>query len=247
MLVKISKQLTAVSQEPFRDAPKPPKQPAPPPMKARSKNGGPAASGERRCQNLGELVHSTLWWNAAALNLKSLVLLKSGFLGLFQATMRFLCLLLPVAFALPGDEEIRDRLQSFQQGKNDFPCKVKECQKPTRKFERISNTQAGYQWGDAGGYCGSWSIQRAVMAKGAWISQQQVRNHTVPGGGHDEEILATNIDVALQNLKIAAEGFDYKHLPVPQVDAYRKWIKKQLVNGHTLAPQWWYEKNIIKG
>lgn len=88
---------------------------------------------------------------------------------------------------------------------------------------------------DAGGYCGSWSIQRAVIAKGAWISQQQVRNHTVPGGGHDEEILATNIDVAFRNLKIAAEGFDYKNLPVPQVDSYRKWIKKQLVNGHTLV------------
>lgn len=42
---------------------------------------------------------------------------------------------------------------------------------------------------DAGGFCGSWSIQRAVMAKGAWISQQQVRNHTVAGGGHDEESL----------------------------------------------------------
>jgi len=150
--------------------------------------------------------------------------------------MRILFLLLaPAVLALPGDQEIRDRLQSFQEGNSNFPCTAKECQKPKRQFERISNTQAGIQWMDAGGYCGSWSIQRAVMAKGAWISQQQVRNHTVPGGGHDEEILATNIDVAFRNLKIAAEGFDYKNLPVPQVDSYRKWIKKQLVNGHTLV------------
>lgn len=149
--------------------------------------------------------------------------------------MRILFLLLaPAVLALPGDQEIRDRLQSFQEGNSNFPCTAKECQKPKRQFERISNTQAGIQWMDAGGYCGSWSIQRAVMAKGAWISQQQVRNHTVPGGGHDEEILATK-DVAFRNLKIAAEGFDYKNLPVPQVDSYRKWIKKQLVNGHTLV------------
>ena len=150
--------------------------------------------------------------------------------------MRILFLLLaPAVLALPGDQEIRDRLQSFQEGNSNFPCTAKECQKPKRQFERISNTQAGIQWMDAGGYCGSWSIQRAVMAKGAWISQQQVRNHTVPGGGHDEEILATNIDVAFRNLKIAAEGFDFKNLPVPQVDSYRKWIKKHLVNGHTLV------------
>ena len=149
--------------------------------------------------------------------------------------MRILCLFFSAVFALPGDDEIREALQGFKPGDDqDFPCIAKECRKPTRKFERISITQPGYQWMDAGGYCGAWSIQRAVMAKGAWISQQQVRNHTVPGGGH-EEILATNIDVALKNLKIAAEGFDYKNLPVPQVDTYRKWIKKQLMNGHTLV------------
>lgn len=44
------------------------------------------------------------------------------------------------------------------------------------------------------------------MTKGVWISQQEVRNHTVPGGGHDEEILATNIDLALANLKLKSEG-----------------------------------------
>jgi len=103
------------------------------------------------------------------------------------------------------------------------------------KYEMISSTQPGIQWMDHGGYCGSWSIQRAMLAKGAWISQQQVRNHAQPAGGNDEEILAGNIDGALKNLKIKAEGFDWKNLPTPQKDAYLKWIKKQLVSGHALA------------
>ncbi|CAJ1328223.1 unnamed protein product, partial [Effrenium voratum] len=139
------------------------------------------------------------------------------------------------AWALPGDEEILEQLHAHKQGLLEEGCRAPECSKPVRKFERIATTQPGFQWDDAGGYCGSWSIQRAAMAKGAWISQQQVRNHTVPGGGHDEEILATNIDVAFKNLKIKAEGFDYKNTPTPQVDAYRRWIKKQLVNGHALV------------
>ncbi|CAK9081843.1 unnamed protein product [Durusdinium trenchii] len=166
--------------------------------------------------------------------------LPSSFVAplVFRTTMRLQHLavfyMLWAIRALPGDEEIRQQLRA-RHGLKTFPCLVKECLKPTRQFERISPTQPGYQWEDAGGFCGSWSIQRAVMAKGAWISQQQVRNHTVAGGGHDEEVLATNIDTAFKNLKIAAEGFDYKNLPVPQVDLYRKWIKKQLVNGHALV------------
>ena len=64
------------------------------------------------------------------------------------------------------------------------------------------------------------SIQTALLAKGAYVSQQQVRDHTVPGGGNDNEILETNIDLAFANLKIMAEGFDYKHQPVPQLDAW---------------------------
>merc|ERR1711981_426204 len=56
------------------------------------------------------------------------------------------------------------------------------------KYEKSVASQPGYQWDDAGGYCGSWAIQRATLAKGAWISQQQVRDHTSPGGGHDNEI-----------------------------------------------------------
>uniref|UniRef100_A0A7S1A8D9 Peptidase C1A papain C-terminal domain-containing protein n=1 Tax=Noctiluca scintillans TaxID=2966 RepID=A0A7S1A8D9_NOCSC len=140
-----------------------------------------------------------------------------------------------LSYALPGDPQILDKIRAFKAGELDASCTAKECQKPERTYERVMGTQPGVQWDDAGGYCGSWSIQRAALAKGAWISQQQVRNHTVAGGGHDEEILATNIDLALKNLKIKAEGFDYQNTTVPQVDSYRKWIKRQLVNGHALA------------
>merc|ERR1712216_151485 len=40
---------------------------------------------------------------------------------------------------------------------------------------------------------------------------------------------------ALTKLKLKAEGFDYKHLPTPQADAYRSWIKQKLVAGHAIA------------
>jgi hypothetical protein len=79
------------------------------------------------------------------------------------------------------------------------------------------------------------SIQTALLAKGAYVSQQQVRDHTVPGGGNDNEILETNIDLAFANLKIMAEGFDYKHQPVPQFDAYMKFIKRNLAAGHPIV------------
>jgi hypothetical protein len=109
------------------------------------------------------------------------------------------------------------------------------CEKPDMKYERIADIQPGYQWDDAGGYCGSWASQRAILSKGAWISQQAVRDHTVNCGGHDEEILSCNIDEALTNLKISYEGFDYKDTPLPQTTEYAMWLKKQLVAGHTVA------------
>jgi hypothetical protein len=62
-----------------------------------------------------------------------------------------------------------------------------------------------------------------------------VRNHTLPGGGHDSEILATNIDAALIKLKMKAEGFNYKTTPTPQKDSYLKWIRGQLKQGHPIA------------
>lgn len=133
---------------------------------------------------------------------------------------------------LPNNPVIQNQLEGFYKSNVSWPCFASECQKPVKKYELLLNTQPGVQWMDHGGYCGSWSIQRTAMAKGVWLSQQQIRNHTVPGGGHDEEILATNIDLALKNLKLKAEGFDYKTLPTPQADAYRKWIKSKLVAGH---------------
>ena len=55
----------------------------------------------------------------------------------------------------------------------------------------------------------------------------QVRSHTSPGGGHDNEVLSTNIEEALRNLKIDFESFDYENTPLPQEDTYFHWLKKQ--------------------
>ena len=87
----------------------------------------------------------------------------------------------------------------------------------------------------SGRYCGSWATQRATLAKGAWVSQQQVRDATSPCGGHDNEILSCNIEEALTNLKIDFEGFDYKNEPVPQTKAYFKWLKAHLAGGNAVA------------
>ena len=114
-------------------------------------------------------------------------------------------------------------------------CANGDCTQRNSLYERIADIQPGYQWNDAGGYCGSWATQRAVLAKGAWISQQQVRDHTRNCGGHDSEILSCNIDEAWTNLKIDYEAFAYDKLPVPQTDAFASWLKKQLVQGHVVA------------
>jgi len=120
-------------------------------------------------------------------------------------------------------------------------CEMGECDQPNTAYERIMKTQAGYQWNDAGGYCGSWAIGRAALAKGAYIDQQMVRDHTSPSPGcpssHDNEILTPNIEEALSRLKLKVEGFDYKNLPTPQTDAFFSFVKKQLVAGHPVV---WY-------
>jgi hypothetical protein len=74
-----------------------------------------------------------------------------------------------------------------------------------------------------------------VLSKGAWISQQQVRDHTSPCGGNDNEILSCNIDEAYTNLKLDYEGFDYNNTPLPQTDAYLSWLKAQLSAGNAVA------------
>lgn len=140
------------------------------------------------------------------------------------------------AAALPQHPEIVELIQQATYG-NEMPCKTKECQKPDMKYELISKSQPGVQWMDHGGYCGSWSIQRAALARGAWISQQQVRDHTSAAGGNDNEILAGNIDEAFRNLKIKAKGWDWKNTPAPQntKTAYFKWLKEQLVSGNQVV------------
>lgn len=119
---------------------------------------------------------------------------------------------------------------------NTCVCTTTECAgPPSKKYKVVQNVVPRIQWGDAGGYCGSMSIQEIALGKGAWISQQQVRDHTVDGGGHDHEILETNIGQALKELKLDFVFWDYKNHPTPQADAYRTWIKKQLVAGHGLV------------
>ena len=116
---------------------------------------------------------------------------------------------------------------------------ARDDRSPPRKFKIHTHTtiqvQAGYQWDDAGGYCGSWATQRAVLGFGAWISQQQVRDHTSPCGGHDNEILSCNIEEAWNNLKIDFDAFDFENEKTPQKDAYYKWLKQQLAAHRTLA------------
>jgi len=118
-------------------------------------------------------------------------------------------------------------------------CERGACEKPSTKYERIQKSQAGQQWNDAGGYCGSWAIGRAALAKGAYIDQQMVRDHTSPSPGcpssHNNEILTPNIEEALRRLKLKVEGFDYKNLPHPHQDAFFSFLKKQLVAGHPVT------------
>jgi hypothetical protein len=140
------------------------------------------------------------------------------------------------AMSMPGDDEIASEIEAFLNGSSKA-CTEPECKKPNKKFEQIQNTMPGYQWGDAGGYCGSFATQRAAMAKGAWISQQQVRDHTTKGapGGHDREILDTNIAKAWTNLKFKFEAFDTKHEATPQLDGIRKFMRKQIGAGHVVV------------
>jgi len=112
-------------------------------------------------------------------------------------------------------------------------------EKTDMKYELILKSQPGQQFNDHGGYCGSWAIGRTMLTKGAYISEQQVRDHTSPSPGapasHDNEILSPNIDEALTNLKIKAEHFDYRNMPLPQQDAYFSWLKKQLAGGNPVV------------
>jgi len=156
----------------------------------------------------------------------------------FTTRLATLAALLALATGLPGDLAVADACNAVQNGTLQAgACVDPECKKPAKRYEQIANTQPGYQWGDAGGFCGSFATQRAAMAKGAWISQEQVRNHTSHGapGSHDEEILDTNIAKAWANLKLTFEAFDYRQEPTPQVDEIRTFMKKQLAAGHVVV------------
>lgn len=113
-------------------------------------------------------------------------------------------------------------------------CNEPSCEKPLQKYEHILDMQPGFQWNAHGGYCGSWSIQRAAMAKGAYMSQQQVRDHAKYGGGHDNEILNTNIDHALRKLKLSGKGFEYNVLSPPQASQYLTFMKKSLAHSNPI-------------
>lgn len=151
--------------------------------------------------------------------------------------VRLWVLLPALASALPQNPEIVNKILRAGLTDEFLPCNETACIKPQMKYESIQKSQPGIQWMDHGGYCGSWAIQRAILAKGAWISQQQVRDHASPAQGapasHDNEILSNNIDAALKSLKINATGFDYRTMPTPQQSAYFAWLKKQLVAGNT--------------
>ena len=116
-------------------------------------------------------------------------------------------------------------------------CSTGLCEKPDPplKYERVMASQPGYQWDDAGGYCGSWASQRVTLSRGAWISQQQFRDHTSPCGGNDNELLSCNIAEAWTNLKLDFEGFDFAGTPLPQTQAYFKWLKAHLASGNAVA------------
>ena len=140
------------------------------------------------------------------------------------------------ALPLKTSKNFINTTEAILKAKQGWPCMNKYCKPPTdMKYKRIQGVSPRIQWDDAGGYCGSMAVQDVALGKGAWVSQQQVRDHTHPGGGHDNEILATNIELALTNLKLKFDAFDYKTTPVPQADAYRTWIKKHLVAGNGIA------------
>eukprot|EP01063_Lacrimia_lanifica_P015250 TRINITY_DN22061_c0_g1_i1.p1 TRINITY_DN22061_c0_g1~~TRINITY_DN22061_c0_g1_i1.p1 ORF type:complete len:351 (+),score=143.59 TRINITY_DN22061_c0_g1_i1:48-1100(+) len=133
--------------------------------------------------------------------------------------------LLGSAAALPHPGQ-RDVLNS---------CSTKACANPKQKYEQKLADQPGWQWNDAGGYCGSWASQRALLTRGAYVSEQQVRDHTSPCGGHDEEILSCNIVEAYNNLHVDFEAFDFESEPLPQTQAFLKWLKKHLVAGYPIV------------
>lgn len=144
--------------------------------------------------------------------------------------MKFLLLLPVLSMANKMPEWFLEKLKNADRSDDmNNICNSSVCEQPSRKYTKMLPLQPGVQWDQHGGYCGAWSVQRAALAKGAYISQQQVRDHAKFGGGHDEEILNTNIDGAFDKLHIKAEDFQFNVLPTPQSDEYLKFMKKHLI------------------
>jgi hypothetical protein len=143
--------------------------------------------------------------------------------------MKFGVLLGVTAFAKSYPEWFQQKLNHADRSDGFDACDATSCEQPSRKYSKMLPMQPGIQWNQHGGYCGAWSFQRAALAKGAYISQQQVRDHAEFGGGHDEEILNTNIDSAFEKLHIRHDNFEFNVLPTPQSTEYLKFMKKHLV------------------
>ena len=146
-----------------------------------------------------------------------------------SVVLGFSALLLGGGSALPS---IKVPKWAYNTSLTQADCKSKLCAPPSMNYSKVLPVTPRIQWEDDGGYCGSMSIQEIALGQGVWLSQQQVRQHTVPGGGHDEEILETNIQLALDNLHLLWDAFQYKSLPTPQADSYRTWIKQHIIQGH---------------
>jgi hypothetical protein len=123
-----------------------------------------------------------------------------------------------------------------------FPLTVKydknineEIQPPPRKYSVSQSVSPRLQWTNDGGYCGSLSIQQLALSYGVYLSQGQVRNHSTPGGGHDNEIVETNIASSLTTLKLTHDGWQYKKQPTPQSVEYLTWIKSHLLQRHGIV------------
>jgi hypothetical protein len=74
------------------------------------------------------------------------------------------------------------------------------------------------------------------LTHGVWISQDLIRKHAAPGGGHGNdtlgyEILHTNIEGALTNLGFKYDSFDHLNTPLPQSYSYLSWLKSKLAQG----------------
>jgi len=149
--------------------------------------------------------------------------------------MKFVLLLLPIlSMATRYPEWFLEKLKNADLSDKPGVCNSSLCEQPIRKYTKMLPLQPGVQWNAHGGYCGAWSFQRTALSKGAYMSQQQVRDHAQPGGGHDEEILNTNIDGAFDKLHIKHDNFEFNVLPVPQADAYLKFMKKHIIAGNPL-------------